>query len=505
MRCSKLDVPAQLDRAQGDVHAAGNPHIQTDPRNIARVAEALGARLQQLDPAHAADYAQRQADFSRRWQQAMGRWTTQAAPLKGVPVVSQHKAFVYLYDWLGLKEVAVLEPKPGVEPTASHLQSVQATLKAVPARMVLYAAYQDPRASEWLNRNAGVAGGEDPLHRGRHRWRKRPLRSVRRHHRTTARRRRQAMNWSALDWGILGPALIAGLLVLATHVPLGKQVLDRGIVFIDLAIAQIAGLGVIAADAVGLPEGGLAVQVAAICAALLGALLLTWTERKAPQQQEALIGVMFILAACGGILLLAGNPHGGEHLKELLVGQILWVNATQLLWLAGVTALLLAALWLGWVAAPRPLRLLRRLRARGDCLGATGWRVPGVREPDHSGACHPFTARLAAPYWRLCRGRRRLCAGPGAVCRARLAVRRRDCLDARGMWNRIRHDDARAARQPRIARVGSDSWLRLQCLGRRAGCHRHGRPRRRFGRTRTLQAPAPPGPAARAQMPLQAA
>ena len=155
------------------------------------------------------------------------------------------------------------------------------------------------------------------------------------------------MNWAALDWGILGPALIAGLLVLATHVPLGMQVLDRGIVFIDLAIAQIAGLGVIAAIALGLPENGWAVQVAAVCAALLGAVLLTWTERKAPEQQEALIGVMFILAACAGILLLAGNPHGGEHLKELLVGQILWVNSTQLLWLAGTSAALLALLLSG--------------------------------------------------------------------------------------------------------------------------------------------------------------
>ena len=157
------------------------------------------------------------------------------------------------------------------------------------------------------------------------------------------------MNWSALDWGILGPALIAGLLVLATHVPLGTQVLDRGIVFIDLAIAQIAGLGVIGADALGLPEGGLAVQLAAVTAALLGAWLLTWTERRAPEQQEALIGVLFILAACAGIVLLSSNPHGGEHLKDLLVGQILWVNTTQLLWLAGATALILLALWNGWV------------------------------------------------------------------------------------------------------------------------------------------------------------
>jgi len=157
------------------------------------------------------------------------------------------------------------------------------------------------------------------------------------------------VSWSALDAGILGPALIAGLLVLATHVPLGMQVLDRGIVFIDLAIAQIAGLGVIAADAVGLPEGGVAVQAAAVTSALLGAWLLTWTERRAPQQQEALIGVMFILAACAGILVLASNPHGGEHLKDLLVGQILWVNQTQLLWLGGISVALLLAMRLGWI------------------------------------------------------------------------------------------------------------------------------------------------------------
>ena len=156
------------------------------------------------------------------------------------------------------------------------------------------------------------------------------------------------MNWSAVDVGILGPALVAGLLVLASHVPLGMQVLDRGIVFIDLAIAQIAGLGVIAADALGLPEHGLAVQGAALVAALLGAALLTWTERRAAHQQEALIGVLFVLAASVGLLLLASNPRGGEHLKDLLVGQILWVGTPQLLALAAVTAVLVIALALGW-------------------------------------------------------------------------------------------------------------------------------------------------------------
>jgi zinc/manganese transport system substrate-binding protein len=152
----KLEVPTQLDRSQGDVHAAGNPHIQTDPRNIAAVAGALGARLAQVDPLHVAQYADRQAKFMQRWEQAMTRWSAQAAPLRGAAVVSQHKAFAYLYDWLGLKEVAMLEPKPGVEPTPSHLQEVLATLKAKPAKMVIYSAYLDPRPSEWLSKNAGI-------------------------------------------------------------------------------------------------------------------------------------------------------------------------------------------------------------------------------------------------------------------------------------------------------------------------------------------------------------
>ena len=153
------------------------------------------------------------------------------------------------------------------------------------------------------------------------------------------------MNWQALDWSILGPALLAGLLVLATHVPLGMAVLDRGIVFIDLAIAQVAGLGVILADNLGVAEHGVGVQVAAVAAALLGAALLTWTERRAAQQHEAFIGVLFVLASCIGILALASNPHGGEHLKDMLVGQILWVSGTQLAVLA-VLSLLLC----GWIA-----------------------------------------------------------------------------------------------------------------------------------------------------------
>ena len=150
------------------------------------------------------------------------------------------------------------------------------------------------------------------------------------------------MSWHALDWTILWPALVAGLLVLLTHVPLGMDVLDRGIVFVDLAIAQVAGLGVILAHGFGIAEQGWGVQLAAVGSALLGAALLTWTERHSAQQHEAFIGVLFVLASSAGILALAGNPHGGEHLQDLLVGQILWVTPPQLVLLAVVTAALLA-------------------------------------------------------------------------------------------------------------------------------------------------------------------
>lgn len=145
-----------------------------------------------------------------------------------------------------------------------------------------------------------------------------------------------------IEISILLPALIAGVLVTATHVPLGIQVLNRGIVFIDIAIAQIAGVGVIAADFFGLGASGLGVQVSALSAALLGALFLTWTEKRWPEVQEAIIGSVFVLAATLDVLLLAGNPHAGEYLKELLVGQILWVGYAQLTVVALLTAVILA-------------------------------------------------------------------------------------------------------------------------------------------------------------------
>jgi zinc/manganese transport system permease protein len=154
------------------------------------------------------------------------------------------------------------------------------------------------------------------------------------------------LNAVTVDFSILLPAFWAGFLVLLTHVPLGAQVLKRGIVFIDLAIAQFAGVGVIAAGALGLPDHGWAVQLAAVSAALLGAVGFTWSERRWPEVQEALIGVSFVLASCVGLLLLAGHPHGGEHLKDLLVGQILWVQSEQLIGTAVLTVVVLA-LWLG--------------------------------------------------------------------------------------------------------------------------------------------------------------
>lgn len=154
------------------------------------------------------------------------------------------------------------------------------------------------------------------------------------------------MNWNAVDWSILAPALAAGILVLATHVPLGAQVLRKGIVFIDLAIAQIAALGVIAAGLMNIDPTGWQIQAAAGIAAVGGALLLSWSEKKWPEVQEAQIGVVFVLAATAGILLLAKNPHGGEHLRELLAGQILWVSFGQLLIPLLATAVILGV-WFG--------------------------------------------------------------------------------------------------------------------------------------------------------------
>lgn len=150
------EVPQRLDRALGDQHAAGNPHIQTDPHNIAAVAAALARRLKELDPDNAALYDGRHRDFSARWQAAVKRWEQAAAPLKGTGVVVHHRAFVYLNHWLGLKQTGELEPKPGVEPTSGHLAVLLENQKRDPARMVVRTPYNSARASEWLAREAGI-------------------------------------------------------------------------------------------------------------------------------------------------------------------------------------------------------------------------------------------------------------------------------------------------------------------------------------------------------------
>ncbi len=151
-----LDVPKVLDRAHGDVHAAGNPHIQTDPRNLLRVADALTARMIELDPAEAMAYRTALQEFSVKWRAAIVRWEKEAAPLKGVPVLVQHNAFPYLVQWLGLKEVGTLEPKPGVEPSASYLASVLERQQREPARMVLRPAYQHDAPSRWMAERAKI-------------------------------------------------------------------------------------------------------------------------------------------------------------------------------------------------------------------------------------------------------------------------------------------------------------------------------------------------------------
>ncbi len=159
---SLIDKPRFVDRSMGDVHAAGNPHIHLDPRNIAQVAEALAARLAQIDAANAGHYAARNLDFQSRWQAGMARWQAKGAPLKDVPIAMHHKNLSYLANWLGMRPDVTLEPKPGVDPSVAYLGEVLARVGDRPVRMVVYANHESPRASRWLAERAGVPAVQLP-------------------------------------------------------------------------------------------------------------------------------------------------------------------------------------------------------------------------------------------------------------------------------------------------------------------------------------------------------
>ena len=152
----KLEIPKVIDRALGDLHPGGNPHIHTDPRNIARVAQALEERLAQIDPANAESYRSRAKSFLGRWQAAIARWEQQAAPLKGVPIVVYHKDFSYFINWAGMREAGSLEPKPGIPPTPSHLAELIDQMKRAPAKVIVYSPYNSPQAAEFLSTRANI-------------------------------------------------------------------------------------------------------------------------------------------------------------------------------------------------------------------------------------------------------------------------------------------------------------------------------------------------------------
>jgi zinc/manganese transport system substrate-binding protein len=151
-----IEIPSRLDRSLGDVHAAGNPHIHLDPRNIAEVAAGLGERMAQVDPREGKYYGAKTKAFLERWREATAHWEKQAAPLKGVAVVVHHRDLSYLFAWLGMREVGSLEPKPGLPPSTASLTELLGRLKQTPAKAVLRAAYNDPRPSEWLAQRAGI-------------------------------------------------------------------------------------------------------------------------------------------------------------------------------------------------------------------------------------------------------------------------------------------------------------------------------------------------------------
>jgi zinc/manganese transport system substrate-binding protein len=146
-----LEIPTRLDRSMGDIHPQGNPHVQLDPRNIAIVAKALTTKLAAIDPPGGDYYSARGADFAMRWTEAISRWQAKAEPLKGVPVVIMHRDQAYLCHWLGMKEIASIEPKPGVPPSAGYLGQLVTQLSASPPRLILLNAYNDPKAAKWLS------------------------------------------------------------------------------------------------------------------------------------------------------------------------------------------------------------------------------------------------------------------------------------------------------------------------------------------------------------------
>jgi len=153
---AKLEVPRAIDRSMGDVHPGGNPHIHTDPRNIAKVAAVLAERLAQIDGANAAAYRSQGQAFEQRWKEAIARWEQQAARLRGVPLVEHHKGFTYLVNWLGMRDVGDLEPKPGIPPTTSHLAQLVDQMKQAPAKMIVYSSYDDPKAAQFLSQRTGI-------------------------------------------------------------------------------------------------------------------------------------------------------------------------------------------------------------------------------------------------------------------------------------------------------------------------------------------------------------
>ena len=153
---TRLEIPKVIDRALGDIHPGGNPHIHTDPRNIAKIATVLEDRLAQLDPANAGAYHSRAKAFLDRWQAAIARWEKEATPLKGVPVVVHHKAFTYFINWTGMREVASLEPKPGIPPTPSHLAELIDQMKSQPAKVIVYSSYNSPQAAQFLSERSKI-------------------------------------------------------------------------------------------------------------------------------------------------------------------------------------------------------------------------------------------------------------------------------------------------------------------------------------------------------------
>ena len=329
-----LDLPTgQITRAMGDVHPLGNPHYWLDPENGRRIAKAVQAKLSQKDPANAAYYAQRAADFDRRLSEAQQRWKSMMAPYKGIKVVTYHRSWANFADAFGIDVIGYVEPKPGIPPTPQHTLDVIQAMRAQGIKLIIVEPVLRFEDAE-LDRVADRGQGAGAAAVGRRRAGRRRLSEVVRHQHQPAGRRDQVCRSQVMELSVivnfLAAPFVASLILTGIHAYLGVHVVERGVIFVDLSLAQIAALGATIALLTPLSGGdphAPSVYWVSLAFTFIGAGIFSMIRvKRARIPQEAIIGICYAVASAAAILAMSKATSESEHLKDMLVGNILAVT-----------------------------------------------------------------------------------------------------------------------------------------------------------------------------------